>query len=243
MGASYPKRFKLSFTNWDYLITGVAVVFFPLAIVLAAIRVLVTHRHNSCKGRNNRLFGWVLIITYGVIEFLMIIATIEDGDVEGLYSASFVFGIIILIPAIIMLLIARKEDKKFSGLLQFYINAITQKGLLRIDYIAQEARLTEEHAIRDITFMFEKRILPNGRIEDGMVIIPSMSRRTESPNQGEFVSRRGQQVQYSLGTESTLRDLADSAPKSVECPGCGARTVVAQVEGKECEYCGTVIVA
>lgn len=242
MGASYPKRFKLSFTNWDYLITGVAVVFFPLAIVLAAIRVLVTHRHNSCKGRNNRLFGWVLIITYGVIEFIMIIATIEDGDVEGLYSASFVFGIIILIPAIIMLLIARKEDKKFSDLLQFYSNAIMQKGLLRVDYIAQEARLTEEHVIRDITFMFEKRILPNGRIEDGMVIIPSLIRKTGSPTEGEFVSR-GQRVQYSLVTEYTLQDQADSAPKSVECPGCGARTVVSQTEGKECEYCGTVIVA
>ena len=158
MGASDLKRFKQKFTTMDYCIIALAVLFFPLAIVLAAVRVLVTHRHNHCKGRNNRLFGWALVITYGIIELLMILATIDDKDVDGLYSASIVWGVIILVPAIIMLLIGKKEDKKFNSLLQFYSNAIMQRGLVQIEHIAREARQKPAHAVRDITFMFERHI-------------------------------------------------------------------------------------
>ncbi|WP_339222532.1 hypothetical protein MKY82_08030 [Paenibacillus sp. FSL W7-1279] len=250
MGASELKRFKQKFTTMDYFIIALAVLFFPLAIVLAAVRVLVTHRHNHCKGRNNRLFGWVLVITYGIIELLMILATIEDKDVDGLYSASIVWGVIILVPAIIMLLIGKKEDKKFNRLLQFYSNAIMQRGLDQIDHIAREARQKPAHAVRDITFMFERRMLPNGKLDNGVVIIPSLQRRSQSSFQGEFVSRSGQRVQYSLGQVAAepaaiTRNEAEPnpGPKSVECPGCGARSVVTHLEKKECEYCGSVIVA
>ncbi|WP_339271599.1 hypothetical protein NYE54_08775 [Paenibacillus sp. FSL K6-1330] len=250
MEASDLKRFKQKFTTVDYSIIAVAVLFFPLAIVLTAVRVLVTHRHNHCKGRNNRLFGWVLVITYGIFELLMILATIDDKDVDGLYSASIVWGVIILVPAIIMLLIAKKEDKKFNSLLQFYSNAIMKRGLVEIEHIAREARQTPAHAVRDITFMFERRMLPNGKLDNGVVIIPSLQRRTQSPFQGEFVSHNGQRMQYSLGEAAAepaplTRNEAtpDPGPKSVECPGCGARSVVTHLEKKECEYCGTVIVA
>ncbi|PJN50683.1 hypothetical protein PAEVO_57290 [Paenibacillus sp. GM2FR] len=236
MRASDLKRFKQKFTGMDYSI-----------IALAAVRVLVTHRHNQCKGRNNRLFGWVLVITYGIFELLMILATMDDKDVDGLYSASIVWGVIILIPAIIMLLIAKKEEKKFNRLLQFYSNAILQRGLVQIEHIAQEAGQTPAHAVRDITFMFERRMLPSGKLDNGVVIIPSLKRRSQSPLQGEFVSRSGQRVQYSLGdvrTPITRNEAApDPGPKSVECPGCGARSVVTHLEKKECEYCGSVIVA
>lgn len=102
----------------------------------------------------------------------------------------------------------------------------------------------------DITFMFEERMLPYGKIDNGMVSIPSLLNKSESPTQGEFVSRSGQRVQYTLGndaaesvnSERTVTQVG-SVPKSVECPGCGARTVVTQLEKKECEYCGTMIVA
>ena len=50
----------------------------------------------------------------------MILATIDDKDIESLYSATVVWGVIILVPAMIMLVIANKEDKKFGSLLQFY---------------------------------------------------------------------------------------------------------------------------
>ncbi|MEC0309690.1 hypothetical protein P4H67_23310 [Paenibacillus lautus] len=250
MRVSDLKRFKQKFTGMDYSIIALAVLFFPLAIVLAAVRVLVTHRHNQCKGRNNRLFGWVLVITYGIFELLMILATMDDKDVDGLYSASIVWGVIILIPAIIMLLIAKKEEKKFNRLLQFYSNAILQRGLVQIEHIAREAGQTPAHAVRDITFMFERRMLPSGKLDNGVVIIPSLKRRSQSPLQGEFVSRTGQRVQYSLGdvaaepTPITRNEAApDPGPKSVECPGCGARSVVTHLEKKECEYCGSVIVA
>lgn len=249
MGASNPKRFKLKFTKMDYSIIALAVLFFPLAIVLAAVRVLVTHRHNRCKGRNNRLFGWVLAITYGIIELLMILATIDDKDIESLYSATVVWGVIILVPAMIMLVIANKEDKKFGSLLQFYSNAILHRGLVQVEHIAREARQSPAHVIRDITFMFEERMLPNGKLDNGVVLIPSLHRKSE-PFRGEFVSRSVQRVQYSMGDTtagpapiSRTEPASDPAPKSVECPGCGARTVVTHVEGKECEYCGTVIVA
>lgn len=249
MGASL-KSFKSRFTKIDYSIIVLAAIFFPLALVLAAIRVLATHRHNSCKGRNNRLFGWVLVFTFGIIELLMIIATIDDNDVDGFYSASIVWGIFILIPAIIMFAIAKKEDKKFSNLLQKYSDAIMRRKLFHIGQIAQEARVTTAHAARDITFMFEERLLPYGKLDNGTVSIPSLLKKSESPSQGEFVSRSGQRVQYTLDNYAAesmsferTEAQVDRAPKSVECPGCGARTVVTQLQKKECEYCGTVIVA
>ncbi|MEJ9220230.1 hypothetical protein P4H46_18850 [Paenibacillus glucanolyticus] len=249
-GSLKQKLFKSRLTKIDYFIIVLAAIFFPLAIVLAAIRVLVTQRHNSCKGRNNRLFGWVLVLTFGVMEFLIMIGTMDDNDVDGLISSTIVLGIVILIPAIIMFVIANREDKKFSSLLQVYSNAIIRKRLVHIGQIAQDARVTPAHAARDITFMFEERMLPYGKIDNGMVSIPSLLNKSESPTQGEFVSRSGQRVQYTLGNDAAesvnferTETQVGSVPKSVECPGCGARTVVTQLEKKECEYCGTMIVA
>lgn len=145
-GSLKQKLFKSRLTKIDYFIIVLAAIFFPLAIVLAAIRVLVTQRHNSCKGRNNRLFGWVLVLTFGVMEFLIMIGTMDDNDVDGLISSTIVLGIVILIPAIIMFVIANREDKKFSSLLQVYSNAIIRKRLVHIGQIAQDAKVTPAHA-------------------------------------------------------------------------------------------------
>lgn len=58
------KPFKPKFSKFDYFIIGLTYVFFPLALIIAAFRILPTQQHHSFRGRNARLVGWVLFGTY-----------------------------------------------------------------------------------------------------------------------------------------------------------------------------------
>lgn len=69
--------------------------------------------------------------------------------------------------------------------------------------------------------MIKERMLPYGKIENGVLMIPALHRESVKPAE-------------------TQQDIGS---KSVECSGCGARTVISPQEEKECEYCGTIIVA
>ncbi|MEK4120040.1 hypothetical protein NST44_28075 [Paenibacillus sp. FSL W8-0919] len=229
------KPYKLKFSTTDALILVAAVLFFPLAMVLAAIRMSATQRRNSCKGRNYRLLGWVLLITFMVLEFLMTVGSTDTGETGSL-----------LLPAVILFVIGHKRDQSFGMLIEVYTDAIVRRRLFHIPYIAQAVRLRPEQVIRDLNDMFRMHLLPHGRIENGVVKIPSLrSREDFSETSGaqsldEQLNSVLNQAAVILTAERTETPEEDG-PYWIECPGCGAKSSVARGEHKECDYCGTLL--
>ncbi len=170
------------------------------------------------------------------------------GGPDGLLEASVVLGILLLTPAFILFAIARREDRKFTTLLHLYADAILRKKMFLINQIAHEVRQSVADAARDVSFMFQERMLPYGSLQQDRVHIPSL---IDAPlDEGEVRGRRADRLndtanRYAASAvpASAPAQQQDKAPQSVECPGCGARSVVISYEKKECEYCGTIIVA
>lgn len=240
------KPYKLKFSTTDALILVAAVLFFPLAMVLAAIRLIATQRRNSCKGRNYRLLGWVLLITFMVLEFLMIVGSTGTGETGSLTEVTIFLGIVFLLPAVILFVIGHKRDQSFGMLIEVYTDAIVRRRLFHIPYIAQAVRQGPEQVIRDLNDMFRMHLLPHGRIENGVVKIPSLrSREDFSETSGaqsldEQLNSVLNQAAVILTAERTETPEEDG-PYWIECPGCGAKSSVARGEHKECDYCGTLL--
>ena len=72
------------------------------------------------------------------------------------------------------------------------------------------ANQTPSHVVRDLNFMIKERMLPYGKIENGVLMITSLHRESVKPAE----------IQQDIGS------------KSVECSGCGARTVISHQEEK-----------
>ncbi|MBY0164822.1 hypothetical protein H0178_54990 [Cytobacillus firmus] len=207
------KPFRSQFTSFDYFIIGLMYVFFPLALIIAAFRILPTQQHHSCQGRNLRLIGWVLFGTYIVI---LMINLVTSETSEQFLNDNLAMALCLLIPALFLLVAADFLDKKFRKLLGIYREAVLQRRLIYIEHIAIVANQSPAHVIRDLNYMLKERMLPPGKIENGVLVIRSLHREP------------AKQVKTQTDRES----------KSVACSGCGARTVISQHEEKECEYCG-----
>ncbi|MCV4234982.1 hypothetical protein OHJ21_27790 [Virgibacillus sp. LDC1] len=212
------KPFKPKFSKFDYFIIGLTYVFFPLALIIAAFRILPTQQHHSFRGRNARLVGWVLFGTYIMTSLII---SLGSETSEEFLNGNLAMALCLLVPAMLLLVAADLADKKFRKLLRIYAEAVLQRRLVYIDHIAIVANQTQAHVIRDLNFMIKERMLPSGRIENGVLMITSLHRESVEPAE-------------------TQQDIGS---KSVECSGCGARTVISHQEEKECEYCGTIIVA
>ncbi|ANY72377.1 hypothetical protein BBD41_07170 [Paenibacillus ihbetae] len=245
MGAPF-KPYKLKFSTTDALILGAAVLFFPLAMVLAAIRMMASHRRNSCKGRNYRLLGWVLLITFMVLEFLMIIGSTDTGETGSLMEVTIFLGIVFLVPVVILFVIGNRRDQSFGMLIEVYTDTIVRRRLFHVPYIAQAVRQGPEQVIRDLNDLFRLHLLPYGRIENGVVKIPSLrSREDFSETSGaqsldEQLNSVLNQAAVIMKAEKTETQEEDG-PYWVECSGCGAKSSVARGEHKECDYCGTLL--
>ncbi|MCT1403692.1 hypothetical protein M4D81_32305 [Paenibacillus sp. p3-SID867] len=212
------KPFKSQFSKFDYFIIGLTYVFFPLALIIAGFRILPTQQHHCYRGRNARLMGWVLFGSYIMTSVIFLLASETS---EEFLNDNLAMALCLLVPAMLLLVAADLADKKFRKLLRIYAEAVLQRRLIYINHIAIAANQTPSHVVRDLNFMIKERMLPYGKIENGVLMITSLHRESVKPAE----------IQQDIGS------------KSVECSGCGARTVISHQEEKECEYCGTIIVA
>ncbi|MGG3283942.1 hypothetical protein [Paenibacillus solani] len=212
------KRYRVQFSRFDYFIIVFTYVFFPLALIIAGLRILPTQRHHPYQGRNMRLVGWSLFGSY-IICFIIFLLAMETS--EEFLNDNLTLAICLLLPAIGSLVAADLVDKKFQKLMEVYKEAVLQQRLVYIEHIAFAAHQSPAHVTRDLNFMIKERMLPYGKIVNGELIMRSLHREPVTP----------------VETQENIE------VQSVECSGCGARTVISRDEEKECEYCGTVIVA
>lgn len=207
------KHFKSKFSKFDYIAIGMTFLLLPLGWILVMVRLFTTNQHNSSKGRNARLVGWALFATY-IVVLLLNLLTFESG--EQFRKDNLEMALALLIPSFCLLLLAEFLDRRFRQLLRLYDDLVRRKHLLVVNHIASETGQSSAHVTRDLNYMFNEGLLPEGSVENGYLYLESPFGEDSDPEPGaDFVTR-----------------------KPIECPSCGARR---SPDRDECEYCGSAL--
>lgn len=234
--------YKSKYSKFDRVILTLAFTLYPVGLLMTLFRVLTTHVHHSRKGRNHRLIGWLWVYTYILIMGLFILAFDLNNpeDVQLFWDSALLYGIILLIPAIVFFILGSRADSKFSLLLHQYYHLVINRRIREIDHIAVETKQSPSHVIRDLDFMITEHMLPFGRIQNGILELEPEEYHEaydDDYNVDEYGDEEYEDDEYD---ESEDRGRG---PRSMECPSCGARIIVYANDEKECDYCGNVISA
>ncbi|MWV44313.1 hypothetical protein GRF59_11795 [Paenibacillus sp. HJL G12] len=232
--------YKSKLLVFDRIILSATYCLYPVGVIMALIRVLSTHFHHSCRGRNHKLLGWVFVCTYLLLMGLFYITYDEFGPAEAqqMWDLALIFGVLLIVPAIVFAFLASRADHKFNILLRQYYELVMERGITEIDHLAVAVKQSPYHVMRDLDFMITTHRLPFGRIEQGVLEIEPEGFH-EGPREEPHDPPPSPEVRH----EPAAGPRPPQGPRSMECPGCGARIVVNANERKECEYCGNVIVA
>lgn len=253
--------YKSKYSRFDRVILTLAFILYPVGLLMALFRVLTTHVHHSRRGRNHRLIGWVWVYAYILIMGLFLLAFDLDNpdDVQLYWDSAWLYGIILLIPAISFFIMGSHADSKFSLLLHQYYELVMKRRIRMIDHIAIETRQTPNHVIRDLDFMITEHMLPFGRIQHGILELESEEYHeaydeeyADEYDDEEYEDEEyeyddeeyeDEYEEYEYVDEEYANESEDRGPRSIECPSCGARMIVYANDEKECDYCGNVISA
>jgi hypothetical protein len=235
--------YKSKYSRFDRVILSLAFTLYPVGLLMIIIRVLTTHVHHSRKGRNHRLIGWLWVYTFILIQGLFILAFDfnDPENVQLFWDSAWLYGTILLIPAIVFFILGSRADRKFSLLLHQYYHLVMNRRIREIDHIAVETKQSPSHVIRDLDFMITEHMLPFGRIQNDILELePEEYHEAYDDDDEEYVDEYGDEEYEDEYDESEDRGRG---PISMECPSCGARMIVYANDEKECDYCGNVISA
>ncbi|MGG4107731.1 hypothetical protein AAXB25_27970 [Paenibacillus lautus] len=237
--------YKSKYSKFDRVILTLAFTLYPVGLLMTLFRVLTTHVHHSRKGRNHRLIGWLWVYTYILIMGLFILAFDLNNpeDVQLFWDSAWLYGVILLIPAIAFFILGSRADRKFSLLLHQYYHLVINRRIKEIDHIAVETKQSPSHVIRDLDFMITEHMLPFGRIQNGILELEpeEYHEAYDDDYNEEYVDEYGDE-EYEDDEYDESEDRG-RGPRSMECPSCGARIIVYANDEKECDYCGNVISA
>ncbi|MGG3507983.1 hypothetical protein ABES58_21155 [Paenibacillus lautus] len=248
--------YKSKYSKFDRVILTLAFTLYPVGLLMTLFRVLTTHVHHSRKGRNHRLIGWLWVYTYILIMGLFILAFDLNNpeDVQLFWDSAWLYGVILLIPAIAFFILGSRADRKFSLLLHQYYHLVINRRIKEIDHIAVATKQSPNHVIRDLDFMITEHMLPFGRIQNGILDLETEEYHEayDDDYNEEYVDEYGDEEyeddEYEYVDEEYEDEYDESedrgrGPRSMECPSCGARIIVYANDEKECDYCGNVISA
>ncbi|OZB96238.1 hypothetical protein [Paenibacillus sp. XY044] len=249
-----PVPYKVRFSAFDTWILVLTLLVFPVGGLLAFIRLASTHHHNKAKGRNLRLLGWAMVFSYISIMIILYLTYDTFGEEEQIdyLTSGIVLAIYWFLPTLIFFLVAHKLDKKFGTLLQVYQEAVVSMRLTSVEQIRSLSQTSAADVTRDLTFMFEEGLLPEGRIINGAVYIHQqafddyLNEEYDEEYDGEYDDEDSISDENGHGRPSGFHSPVSgqtSSPKTVECPGCGAKVFLGTDREKECEYCGNVVCA
>ncbi|MFC4597108.1 hypothetical protein [Cohnella hongkongensis] len=197
-----------------WIIFLVLFVFFPVGIVLIFIRI---HKHRDYT--HLKLLDYKIcantLITLFLLSTVSYIYSMGSGE-SPIFSVYLIATSLSLLPGI--LLYARANGIKKAMRLRFehYRSMIYEQGLTSIVQIASNAGMKPVIAGNELERMAYLRLLPNVHIDRASDTVLPISERTENAAE-------------------------PSPPRTVNCPSCGARTVVRPGESKECSYCHTLV--
>lgn len=236
--------YKSEYTKLDRVILTLAFILYPVGLLMTLIRVLTTHIHHSHRGRNHRLIGWLWVYTYVLFEGVLYLAydfNIPE-DVKAFSESIWLFGIILIIPAIFCFIMGSRADRKFSRLLNQYYYLVMNRRIREIDHIAVETKQSPNHVYRDLDFMITEHMLPFGRIQNGILELEPEGFHEANDDEDYYYDEYKDEYDDKDYEYEESEDRS-RGPISMECPSCGARIIVNAKDQKECDYCGNVISA
>lgn len=245
---------KHSVTKLDALILVGTLLFFPLFIPLGLLRVILTHRHNYRKGYNFRLLATQLLFTIPIIILIGMSGYSDLPDLErtqAIQDYMIIFGIMILVPVVTLLYFEWKERRRFKSLMLLYEDLILKHHIRHIHEIAERSRQKAKRVIDDLQYMIDQKLLPFGTIGNGVLEMRPLPFEHIHVKEAQF-SAGDNVININFGQNQILNYMdapaasgsatsGSTLPKTMECPGCGAKTTVSPSESKECEYCGITV--
>ncbi|WP_151736489.1 hypothetical protein [Paenibacillus tengchongensis] len=222
---------KYERTPFDYAVILFAYLFAPLGLILALVRFFGTHYKNYRKAVNHSLLYHVFV--GGFVELTVAFgAQLMDGELDAsrgdlLFMLGFL-AVIFLLPASLFARYAAQARYNFARLAKQYIALITEDGIRYTGNLAERTGQSERDVRRDLLYLGKYGLLGSGTQTD------------EGPESAAAAAgeEAGGGQRYSA---SEAQPSPKPLPKSIRCPGCGARNLVQPVQTKSCDYCGTAI--
>lgn len=231
-------------------------LFFPLGLILAAIR-LRKHRDLSYqKVLEWKNAGVILFTLFGFSTFPLFITlslAIQEERSGIFYLSLFAAILFLLLPGGFMLWKSGQKRKQLFALYDHYRHVIATKGITSIQTIAEMTKQRPAVVANDL-----RRLIYLGAFQDAFVDVHSMTivmKRPAVPPEMDLSSKRTAAMEELEGLTKELKGaykellneytkmtssskMAEKPlPKIVECPGCGSSTLLQPGESKTCPYC------
>jgi hypothetical protein len=243
-GSAAVPLIKLDRTGFDYVVLAAAYLFMPIGLILALLRLILTHYKNYRRPTNLNLMMHVFIGGFAEISIAMFISVMNgETSTSELMSIQIFLAVIFLIPAFILASVTAKAKHTLSKLNTSYIELIQHKNIRYVGSISERIGQSESDVRRDVQYLKNKGlldidiVLSEGRqMPEPSMTAPNLvhSGRTSSFGGTERTQAPGQQIH-------TQPHSSPQLPKSIRCPGCGAQNTVQPSQSKSCDYCGTMI--
>ncbi|WP_339319241.1 hypothetical protein [Paenibacillus sp. FSL R10-2734] len=239
-GSAAVPLIKLDRTGFDYVIIAAAYLFMPIGLVLALLRLILTHYKNHRKPTNLNLMMHVFFGGFVELSIAMFVDTMSGNTgTSELLTIQIFLAVIFLIPAFIFASATAKAKYTFSKLNTSYIELILTKNIRYVGSLAERVGQSESDVRRDVQYLKNKGLLDIDIVlsEGRQMPDPSMA----APNLVHSGRTSGFGAQASGQQIHTQPQSSPQLPKSIRCPGCGAQNTVQPGQSKSCEYCGTTI--
>ncbi|WHY18392.1 hypothetical protein QNH28_23420 [Paenibacillus sp. G2S3] len=231
---------KLDRTGFDYVILAAAYLFTPIGLVLALLRLMLTHYKNHRRPTNLNLIMHVFIGGFVELSIAMFVDTMSGNTgASELLTIQIFLAVIFLIPAFILASVTAKAKYTLSKLNTSYIELIQNKNIRYVGSISERIGQSDSDVRRDVQYLKNKGLLDIDIVlsEGRQTPDPSMA----APNLVHHGRTSGFEAQASGQQIHSQPQSSPLLPKSIRCPGCGAQNTVQPSQSKSCEYCGTMI--
>lgn len=221
--------------NGVWIIVSFMLLFlFPVGIILLVIRIIQHLNLSFKKIADLKIGAYSLLAMYGVIIFISQIGEITDRKQNIL--GVMLFSVVLLIPALYLLWLAKQKNKQLDDRYDSYYDIIIEQKITSIDQIAQITGKREKMIKNDLQRMIYLGLLDNGFIDEiSNCIVFYESSDEEEDTYEEYED------------EDETDDEAEVVqvqlfPKKVECAGCGSSSTLKPRETIFCTYCGASLV-
>lgn len=227
-------------------------LFFPLGLILAAIR-LRKHRdlsYQKVMEWKNAAVTLFILFGFSTLPLLRTLSFAIQEERFGVFYLSFFAAILfLLLPGGFMLWKSGQKRKQLFALYDHYRHIVATEGITSIQTIADMTKQRPAVVANDL-----RRLIYLGAFQDAFVDMHSMtivinrpamdlsSRRTAAVEELEGLTKELKGAYKELLNEymkmsSSSKPAEKPLPKKVECYGCGSSTLLQPGESKACPYC------
>lgn len=174
-GSAAVPLIKLDRTGFDYVILASAYLFMPIGLVLALLRLMLTH-YKITDTTNLNLLMHVFIGGFVELSIAMFVDTMSGNTgTSELLTIQIFLAVIFLIPAFILASVTAKAKYTLSKLNTSYIELIQNKNIRYVGSISERIVQSESDVRRDVQYLKNKGLLD-------IDIVLSEGRQTPDPS-------------------------------------------------------------